>query len=160
MRAPCGSRRLAVAAVLVAVLALSAACDEPVIERSEPKRVVVEGVVVEGDTFRVDPLDPEDRSWSDRPLPATVRLQNEAGTTHKVDCDRSGRFRVGPMLLKGAEDDQLVVSCPGKWTLRMSRLLPSDGELEEASGDVVLVRRKITLPPRGGNGPDADRRPS
>jgi hypothetical protein len=42
----------------------------------------------------------------------------------------------------------------------MSRLLPTDSELRKKTGDVIKVRRKITLPPRGEARPNEGRQPS
>jgi hypothetical protein len=149
-----------VALIVSVCLVAGPGCTEVTGEDPEPKKVIVEGIVVQGDTFRVEPFEGDDQAWEDRALPATVRLENEAGDIHQVACDVSGRFRVGPVLLKGAQNDRLVVSCPGSWTLRMSRLLPSDSELREEAGDVIEVRRKITLPPRGEARPGDGRQPS
>ena len=148
------------AAIVTACLAAGAGCSEVTGESPQPKKVVVEGIVVQGDTFRVEPFEGDEQAWKGSALPATVRLENEAGDIHQVACDVSGRFRVGPLLLKGAQNDRLVVSCPGSWTLRMSRLLPSDSELRQEPGDVIKVRRKMTLRPRGEARPGDGQEPS
>lgn len=130
-------------------LAAALGCHEVVGESPEPRQVIVEGIVVEGDTFRVEPFDAGPDEGEGRALAATVLLQNDAGEQQQVSCDRGGRFEIGPMLLQGAQDDRLIVSCPGNWTLRMSRLLPTGSELRDGKEGVIRVKRKITLPPKG-----------
>lgn len=109
--------------------------------------IIVEGVVVEGHTFRVDPLEADLDGWKGPGLPARVRLENQRGQHVEVDADAEGRFRVGPLEISGQDRDRLIVSCPGTLGLQMSYLLPPEAKQGTASKTVV-VRRKITLPHR------------
>lgn len=131
------------------LLLLSAGCHEVVGAGPEPKQVIVEGVVVSGDTFRVEPIESGLAEWEGPGLQARVQLQNRDGDRAEADCDHVGRFEVGPVLLSGADEDTLVVSCPGSWSLRMSRLLPREAHLEPDENGVIRVQRMITLPPKG-----------
>ncbi|MDQ7006185.1 MAG: hypothetical protein Q9Q40_03030 [Acidobacteriota bacterium] len=112
-----------------------------------PNPVIVEGVVVAGDTFRVDPLDADPAGWTGPGLPATVRLENQDGDVIEVSADLHGRFRIGPLKISGSDGDRLLVRCPGTLGLQMSYLLPPEARAAE-SGDTIVVRRKITLPTR------------
>lgn len=166
MQADSRNRRCSRSWLAVSLLALGLAgalgCHQVVGESPEPRRVVVEGVVVQGDTFRVEPLHAASGGSDQTALQATVLLENGSGERQRVDCDRSGRFRIGPMRVQGAPEDRLVVSCPGNWTLKMSRLLPTESELRDDTNGVIRVQRKITLPPRGSRAAEdlRERRPS
>ncbi|HHN74771.1 MAG TPA: hypothetical protein ENK10_06030 [Acidobacteria bacterium] len=115
--------------------------------QASPNPVIVEGVVVAGDTLRVDPLDSDPAGWTGPGLPATVRLENQAGEVIEVNADLHGRFRVGPLEISGNDGDRLLVRFPGALGLQMSYLLPAEARAAE-SGEPVVVRRKITLPTR------------
>jgi hypothetical protein len=138
-----------VASLGLIVLSLGSGCHEVVGADPEPKQVIVEGVVVSGNTFRVESMDSGLDNWEGPGLQARVQLENRAGDRVEADCDQAGRFEVGPVLLSGADEDRLVVTCPGNWSLRMSRLLPRETHLEPDANGVVRVQRMITLPPKG-----------
>lgn len=112
-----------------------------------PHRVIVEGVVISGDTFRVDRLEAPIDEWIGQGLPAQILFENQSGERIEVAADEHGRFRIGPLAVAGDHGDRLVVRCPGSLALQLSYLLPP--EVREASGgDAVVVRRRITLPHR------------
>lgn len=131
--------------LLASATALAWGCRS--IVEPQTSNVIVEGVVVEGHTFRVDPLKVDLDGWKGPGLPARIRLENQRGQHVEVDADAEGRFRIGPLALSGQDRDRLIISCPGTLGLQMSYLLPPEAKQEPASKTVV-VRRKITLPHR------------
>ena len=116
--------------------------------------VVIEGVVVPGDTYRVEPLAEPIETWSGEGLSAEIRIVNNEGETAEVNADETGRFRVGPIELSGHEGDVLTVTCPRSRALCLSALLPAE-VYESEPGQVVEVRWRISLPPRPQGEPEA-----
>ncbi len=135
---------LAAAAALAAILLSTAGCDALGVAQRETS-VVIEGIVVPGETYRVEPLDELPAEWSGPGLPAKVTISNGYGETVEADCDARGMFRTAPILLSGQNDDRLVVSCPGSRGLCLSAL--GAPRVEARPGEEPVVRWRITLPP-------------
>ncbi len=125
------------------------------LDKSKPTAlVVIEGVVVPGDTYRVEPLSEPIETWRGQGLAAEIRIVNKEGETAEVSSDETGRFRVGPIALSGHEGDVLTVTCPRSRVLCLSALLPAE-VYESEPGETVEVRWRISLPPKAGS-PDED----
>lgn len=118
--------------------------------------VVIEGIVVQGDTYRVEPLPEMPADWAGPGLPAKVTISNGYGETVEADCDETGLFRTAPIILSGGTEDRLVVSCPGTRGLCLSAL---DAPLPiPVAGEPHVVRWQITLPPLVRTSADRDNR--
>jgi hypothetical protein len=139
------SRLFLVAAFILTPVTLVAGFHS-ISEDPDPAYVVVEGVVVPGDAYSVDPLDDSLDAWDGTGLEASVKITNSRGEAAEVTSDPSGRFRVGPIQVSGHEDDMIMITCPRSRELCMSAFLPP--EVHEARpGETVTVRWRVTLPP-------------
>jgi hypothetical protein len=133
------------AALLVAValccfaVACGVALRDPV-----AKRVIIEGVVIPGETWRVDPVEESELAGA-AGLPATVSIESPAGERASVACDENGRFRLGPVALSGAEGELLLVTCPGRRGLCLSAPIAMSDEAADGPAPPV-VRYRISLP--------------
>lgn len=118
--------------------------------------VVIEGVVVRGDTYQVEPVGDETALArpGDQILGATVQVINRDGHQVSAEADDRGRFRVGPILLRGDDEDVITISCPTSRALCMSALLPAEA-LTESGAAPVVVRWRISLPPEAGGDSEA-----
>ena len=97
------------------------------IAKSKPTAlVVIEGIVVTGDTYRVEPRVDPIETWDGAGLSAEIRIVNRQGESAEVNSDERGRFRVGPIELGGHEGDVLTVTCPKSRALCLSALLPAE----------------------------------
>lgn len=136
---------LSIPFALVAGYRAASAPPRPTVE------VVIEGVVVRGDTYQVEPVGSESALArpGDQNLGATVQVINRDGHQVSAEADDRGRFRVGPILLRGDDEDVITISCPTSRALCMSALLPAEA-LSGSGVDPVVVRWRISLPPDAG----------
>ena len=147
-----GVARLFLTLLLVGVPLAVFAGYKATVERPKPTAlVVIEGVVVPGDTYRVEPLDEPIETWDGEGLSAEIRIVNKEGETAEVSSDERGRFRVGPIALSGHEGDVLTVTCPRSRALCLSALLPAE-VYDSEPGQTVEVRWRISLPPKAREG--------
>lgn len=119
----------------------------PVVAPPPPAQVVIEGVVLPGDTYRVDPLGEDPAEWPGEGLDAIVRLVNKNGEAVEATTDGHGRFRLGPIELTGHEEDLFSVTCADTQALCLTGRLP-EAAYELARDEVLRLRWRITLPPR------------
>ncbi len=139
-------RRAAVPVALLLAFAVVAAAGCSALAGAPPARpVVVEGIVVPGETWRVDPLDGAPEDWTGTGLAATITLESGTGERIEVVSDENGRFRAGPIILSGTNGDRLEVACPGRRGLCLSALDIPKGT-PEIPGAPAVVRWRITLP--------------
>ncbi|GAB4373903.1 MAG: hypothetical protein Kow0062_11350 [Acidobacteriota bacterium] len=113
---------------------------------ARPAEVVIEGVIVQGETYRVEPLTAEQLETAGPGVAAEIRVTNRHGEVVRARSDERGRFRVGPIEVAGDERDVLTVSAPSCRSLSMSCLLPAEVRVEADGTRPRVVRWRIVLP--------------
>ncbi len=115
---------------------------------ASPAEIVIEGVVVQGETYRVEPIDAAELAIAQGGIEAEVRVTNRRGEVVRATSDSTGHFRVGPIEVAGDEQDVMTVSAPSHRTLSMSCLPPAATTAGGEGGGPKLVRWRIALPRR------------
>ncbi|RMG46495.1 MAG: hypothetical protein D6718_05515 [Acidobacteria bacterium] len=112
-------------------------------------RVVIEGVVERGPTYRLQPLASLDAA-AGVPRGARVRLERPGAPPIEVAVGPDGRFRLGPVEMTPGGGDRLLFSAEGCRGLCLSDPLSAASARPEEGEGVVTLRWRVVLPPLGG----------
>lgn len=120
----------------------------PDLDRPEAD-VVIEGIVVRGETYRVEPIPPGlPLRNGGEPLEAEIQIVNSQGATVTARAGVDGVFRIGPIRVGGDAADVITIACPKSRALCMSALLPAEVYEAADGSSPVTVRWRISLPPK------------